>query len=166
MILELNETEKRINELLDDMFFDSEIDTTKEIELNELMSKQSTLIEYYASVCCEKKLVLDARKELEKKAKKAKESAQNQLDFMKRVTIEKMKLIGQTKLKIDSFSLSVGSRDVLIVDDDIDFIPNKFLTVIPEKKNANKVEIKKAIKQGESITFARIEKGAQFLTIR
>jgi hypothetical protein len=167
-ILELNDTEKRINEITDQLFWDDSSEEHKEllnIELKSLIKSQSFYVEYLMKVCCEKKAILEARVELRKKAQKMEASSKNQLDFIKGLTIEKMHNIGINKINTDLFSGSIGQSKVLELEEGVS-LEDKYIKVIPASQSIDKTLLKKDIKNGKEIEGARIVDGKTFLTIR
>lgn len=95
---------------------------------------------------------------IEKKMK----TCQNAIERMKSAVLEFMNVTGQKKAKVGTFDLSIGKSESVNITNLID-IPDEFLVYQPPK--ANKSEIKKKLKAGESICGAELVEN-EYLRIR
>lgn len=92
-----------------------------------------------------------------------KKTRQNALDKFKDYLRENMERTNINKIECPLFSISLGvSQDVVEISD-LNSLPKEYKKV---KTEADKTAIKKALKAGEDIPGAKLEKGKSKLTIR
>lgn len=81
-----------------------------------------------------------------------KQALNNKKDRLKKIMLSTIENTGQSKFKTSLYSFNIKNSEALEVDS-IDNIPREFLRI---KKEADKVEIKKALKNGLIIDGCRI----------
>lgn len=149
------------NKLMDAESDDEITNALIEIASGEIEKKAESYCKFLATVestieqfKAEEKRIADARKSLENKVKRAKERMK---ECLLAANIDKVSA-GTFKISI---RLSPGTVEI----DDLEQIPQKFLTVIPQQYVPDKNAIKTAIKAGEEVPGAHIEAGTM-MTIR
>ena len=78
---------------------------------------------------------------------------------MKHYLKEQMELIGIEKLKVATHSISLQNNPPALQILDADVIPQKFLTLIPERYEPRKKDITDAIKAGEEVPGCELTRG-------
>lgn len=86
-----------------------------------------------------------------------KKTEQNKAKRLKETISNAMELYGITEIKTETLKLNFRrSEGVICIDPDA-AIPSEFATVVPETIKPNLVAIKKAIKEGDSVTGFEVE---------
>lgn len=106
--------------------------------------------------------------ELDKEIKRLqlrKKAVQNKQNSMREYLRDNMLRSGIKNIKCPLFSISCSdSTDVVVITDE-DAIPDEYIDVSVVSK-VNKTAIKRALKDGDDVAGARLEKGTAKLTIR
>lgn len=156
-LYELTEQARYLYNLLENEEIDNQTleDTLESIGVNEKL-------ESYTYVQKQIESDLEAlRKEKERIEKKMK-TCQNSIERVKSAVLEFMNVTGQKKAKAGTFDLSIGKSESVNITNLID-IPDEFLVYQPPK--ANKAEIKKKLKAGETVCGAELVEN-EYLRIR
>jgi len=99
-------------------------------------------------------------KEEEKRLSARRKTRENTIANMKQYLQDTMTSLGMDKIKTPTRTISIQLNPpaVQIVDEDV--IPGKFLTLIPEHYEVNKKLISAALKAGEDVKGAELNRGS------
>lgn len=151
-LYELTEGFSKLMELEDD---EETVAALVEIVSGEIEAKTESLCKFIKILNstaeqfkAEEERIKEARKALENKAERVKE-------YMKGA------LIGASidRVNAGTFKVSVCASPASVVIDDLDRIPARFLTIIPEQHVPDKTRIRDAIKAGEDVPGAHLQAG-------
>ena len=144
----------RLMEMAEDPDLDPEIlrETMEELD-GELEEKA----ENYAKVIKEMESRATALKAESDRLTARRKAIENGIDRMKRNLEASMIATGKRKFKTDLFSFNIQPNPPKVVFDEDYPIPEEFL--IPQDPKINTEEIKKRLKDGEELKFAKLEQG-------
>ncbi len=94
----------------------------------------------------------------EKRIKARKTSAKNKVKWLNDYLKYGMQVAGVKKIECGTRSITLQNNPPRLVIDDEAAIPAKYYVVVPETLQLDKVEIKKALKEGD-VPGARLEQG-------
>lgn len=97
-------------------------------------------------------MTVDMAKIESKRLKELADYYERRQDRLKQVLKYSMEAHGIEKIETDKFRISFRKSESIEVDD-VEALPEKFVVV---KKQADKTAIKKAIKDGETVTGAKV----------
>lgn len=147
-LYEMTEQARYLYNLLENEEIDSQTleDTLESIGANEKLESYTYIQKQFEADLAAYK---NEKERIEKKMK----TCQNAIDRMKSAVLEFMNSAGLKKAKAGTFDLSVRKSESVSITNLID-IPDEFLTYQPPK--ANKAEIKKRLKAGETVCGAEL----------
>lgn len=111
--------------------------------------------------CINEQSDIDAIENEIKRLKAMSTRKENHIEWMKNYLKNHMEATGQ--LRIDSATVGVAIRKnpPSIIIEDVTKIPEKYMRIIPEKKEPDKVLIKQAFKDGIGIDGCKMEQGTR-----
>ena len=112
------------------------------------------------------RLDMEAKKaaELEKKFSDIKKSRENAIKRMKQTLLTAMDLIEKTEIPAGDFKIKIqknGGKQPVKIDDDL--VPDNFRKVVLE---IDKDKIRKALEDGEELSFAHLEERGRHISIK
>lgn len=142
---------QEMEELLDDENADC---TAIERVFGDIQKKGESICQFMTSLRGD----IELYKAEEKRIAARRKAMENNLEGMKTYLTENMTRLQLDKIKAGTFTIALEGSQFVVVDDE-QAIPPRFFTIIPETKQLNKVGLKAAIKNGEDIKGAHLEKG-------
>lgn len=101
----------------------------------------------------------DTIKAEEKRLADRRRAIENRRDGIKQYLQQQMELAGLDKVKGSTHTISLQNNPPSVQITDVDKIPGKFLTLIPEQYVPNKKELAEALKAGEDVEGAELTRG-------
>lgn len=117
-----------------------------------LQVQENNKVNAIASYFRELEMTVDMAKIESKRLKELADYYERRQDRLKQVLKYSMEAHGIEKIETDKFRISFRKSESIEVDD-VNELPEKFVVV---KKQADKAAIKKAIKDGETVTGAKV----------
>lgn len=80
----------------------------------------------------------------------------NTIDRLQNGMLYAMKATGKEEVKTEHYNVKIRNYPVVFIEDESK-VPDEYMSIkVTESRNPNKVEIKKALKDGEILDFARL----------
>jgi len=143
---------------------EGELSEETEVQLDAISAAFDQKIENVAKIVREREAdVVKFKAEAERMMKHAR-TAESQARWLKQYLLEQMARVGVDRVEGDHLKVAIqNSPPSCIVD--FDSLPEKFHRIIPERREADKKEIIKALKSGEEVPGAELIIG-QHIRIR
>lgn len=140
---------------IDDQTFD---DTMSSIE-GELQEKCKSVAAFFQNIQSD----VDAMKQAEKRIAERRKSLESKANRLRDYLRDNMEFSGITKIECPEFKVTLRKQSDVVVVEDVNSLPADYVKI---KKEADKVAIKKALKDGVDISGVKLEKGKPGLLIK
>lgn len=134
---------------LDDQIVKGRLDTIND----NAQTKAINIASYYQNMGLE----VASMKEYERRMRERRQTLERRQASLKKYLLDGMQHFGYEKIKSPEFTISLRKTPESVIIDNIDELPIEYLTNVDVK--ADKIKIKKALKEGEFISGAHLEPG-------
>lgn len=138
---------------------EEEWDDQTEAKLDALGLAMEVKAKNILGFCADLAAFADAAKAEENRISARRKAAENRVASLKAYLKSCMEQAGRTEVEAGTHSLKIQANPPAVVVDDETTIPPRFFVIIPETKKLDKKLVAEALKKGEEVKGAHLERG-------